>query len=123
MQKELMLVQHKYITDLLKKFGMQHSNHYSRSAEESTHLHSKKDLDVTDTNEYQNLVGNLIFVTQTKPDLSYAVSVLSWFMTKPLQAHMKATKKILWYLQGTNNVGIFFPKKYDMQLVSYCDYD
>jgi hypothetical protein len=82
--------------------------------EESTHLHSKKDSDVTDMDEYQNPVGSL-----TKPDQTCHMSVLSQFMTTTLQTHIKAAIKILWYLQGTNHVGIFFPKQNNMQLIAH----
>jgi hypothetical protein len=118
MQKGLMLIQHKHITDCSRDSAMQHSNHYSRPMEESTLLHSKKDSVVTDMDEYQNPVGSL-----TKPDQTCHMSVLSQFMTTTLQTHIKAAKKILWYLQGTNHLGIFFPKQNNMQLIAHSDSD
>jgi len=55
---------------------------------------------------YRHLVWNLIYLTTTRPNLAYAVSVLSQFMLKPLDNHWVASRGVLRYLQGTLDYGI-----------------
>lgn len=110
-------------TNLIKKFGPQQSNHCTTPMEESAHLHSRMDSEPVDVDIYQSLIGSLIFITYTRANLSYVVTILSKFMANPLQAHMSATKRVLWYLQRTIKMGILFPNQNNMQLRAFLDSD
>jgi len=50
---------------------------------------------------HRKLVGNFLYITHTRPDLSYVVGVVSRFMQEPHELHWKAAKRILWYVKGT----------------------
>jgi len=72
---------------------------------------------------YHQLVGSLNYLTTTKPDIAYSVSILSPFMAKPCEAHWKAAKKVLRYLKGTLNFGIMYTDEFDVELTGYSDSD
>lgn len=66
--------------------------------EEWAQLYSSMDLEPTDVDVYQSLVGSLILITNTRPNQSCVVNVQSKFMANPLQAYMNAAKRVLEYL-------------------------
>eukprot|EP00253_Pinus_taeda_P026206 PITA_26206 len=79
-----------------------------------------KEVDAT---MYRQLVGSLIYLTTTRPDLAYSVSVLSQFMSKPLESHWTAAKSVLRYLCGTVHFGILYTDVSDVTLVGFSDSD
>ena len=72
-----------------------------------------------DATLYKQLVGSLIYLTTTRPDLSYAVSILSQFMSKPLESHWIVDKGILRYLRGTLDYGIIYTDSCDVKLTGF----
>lgn len=76
-----------------------------------------------DTSQYRRLVGRLIYLTITRPDLVYAVHVLSQFMDKPRQPHLDAAHQVLRYLKQTPGQGILLPSTGPLELIAYCDAD
>lgn len=72
---------------------------------------------------YQRLVGKLIYLTLTRPDITYTVHVLSQFMHQPTSAHFQAAKRVLRYLSNTINQGILLASKSAATLQAYCDSD
>ena len=60
---------------------------------------------------YQRLVGKLIYLSHTRPDISFAVSLVSQFMHAPYQEHLEAVYKILRYLKATPGKGLFFQEE------------
>ena len=65
----------------------------------------------------------MLYLTHTRPDLSYAVSVASRYMDQPHEIHWKASKRILNFVQGTRTHGIFYKAKYDLDLIGFTDID
>ena len=55
---------------------------------------------------YRQLIGSLMYLTATRPDLMYVVSLMSRFMASPIELHLQATKRVLRYLKGTIDLGI-----------------
>ncbi|KAJ0520496.1 putative RNA-directed DNA polymerase [Helianthus annuus] len=79
--------------------------------------------DKVDSSQYRRLVGHLLYLQATRPDITYIVNVLSQFVTNPRQNHMDATTRVLQYLKSTIGQGILLPKEGGMSLLSYCDAD
>ncbi|XP_048443896.1 uncharacterized mitochondrial protein AtMg00810-like [Pyrus x bretschneideri] len=72
---------------------------------------------------YQRLVGKLIYLTITKPDIAYSVSIASQFMHSPMMEHFNLVKKIIRYLKGSVGRGIIMKKNESTQITGYCDAD
>ena len=68
---------------------------------------------------YQRLVGKLIYLAHTRPDITFAVCVVSQFMHSPKERHLEAVHRILRYLKNTHGRGLFFKKK-DNMIVEVC---
>jgi hypothetical protein len=78
---------------------------------------------LVDNTLYRQLVGSLLYLTQTHPDLSYAVSVVSRYIQDPHELHWKDSKRILWYVKGTPSFGIYYVVDCPLSLVRYIDSD
>jgi hypothetical protein len=76
-----------------------------------------------DSTYYCRLVGKLIFLTVTRPDIAYAVSRLSSYMANPQHAHLDAAKHVLRYLQGTIDIGILYKFGAPIAISGYTDAD
>ncbi|MCI36317.1 hypothetical protein A2U01_0057540, partial [Trifolium medium] len=76
-----------------------------------------------DSTYYKQMVGSLVYMTATRPDLMYAVSLISRFMESPTELHHQAVKKILRYLKGTVSYGLFYKKSERNKLVGFGDRD
>ena len=72
---------------------------------------------------FRSLIGCLMYLTATRPDILYAVSVLSRFMHCPSELHLKAAKRVVRYIKGTINYGVKFQKSQNMKLFGYSDSD
>ncbi|XP_042011972.1 uncharacterized protein LOC121760358 [Salvia splendens] len=78
---------------------------------------------LTDHSRYQRLVGKLIYLSHTRPDIAYAVGVANQFMHKPQTDHMEATLRICRYLKGTPGHGVLFAKNGHLGIHGYTDAD
>ncbi|KAK9048060.1 hypothetical protein SSX86_032977 [Deinandra increscens subsp. villosa] len=76
-----------------------------------------------DESQYRRLVGRLLYLQATRPDIAYSVNVLSQFVSDPRQNHMDAATRVLRYLKATPGQGILLPKEGGTSLISYCDSD
>ncbi|XP_038893744.1 secreted RxLR effector protein 161-like [Benincasa hispida] len=77
-----------------------------------------------DKERYQRLMGKLIYLSHTKPDISYAVSVVNQFMQAPYEEeHMEAVNRILRYLKSTPGKGLMFRKTDRKYIEAYTDFD
>lgn len=76
-----------------------------------------------ETGRYQRLVGKLINLSHTRPDIAFAVSVVSQFMHSPREEHRGAVHRILRYLKGTPGKGLFFKKSEQRGIAVYTDAD
>ncbi|CAM8923966.1 unnamed protein product [Rhodiola kirilowii] len=78
---------------------------------------------MTDPTEYRRLVGRLIYLNVTRPDLSYPVHVLSQFMRSPRTDHYQSALKVLRYVKAAPGQGLFFSANAPLNLTAYCDAD
>ena len=72
---------------------------------------------------FRSLVGSLRYLTCTRPDILFSVGVVSRYMENPFETHMKAAKRILRYLKGTLEYGMFYSASNEFKLTGYCDSD
>eukprot|EP00253_Pinus_taeda_P022881 PITA_22881 len=109
--KSIFLSQKKYIGDLLNRFGMTECNPLSTLMEQNLKLTSIERKEFEDATKYKQLIGSLIYLTTTRPDISFAVGILSRFMQKPCEGHWSAAKRVLRYLKGTQDLGIKYTQE------------
>nr|KYP43110.1 Retrovirus-related Pol polyprotein from transposon TNT 1-94 [Cajanus cajan] len=115
--------QRKYALELLQDTGLLASKPCSTPMDHTTRLHHDP-LDLySDPSSYRRLVGRLIYLTHTRPDLAFAVGKLSQFMHQPNNAHFQAARKVLRYVKATPTKGLFFPSSSDLKLTGYTDSD
>ncbi|KAI3508923.1 hypothetical protein L1887_23945 [Cichorium endivia] len=76
-----------------------------------------------DANQYRRLIGRLLYLQATRPDITYSVNILSQFVSDPKQSHWNAALRILRYLKTTIGQGILLPREGATNLVAYSDSD
>ncbi|XP_039137128.1 uncharacterized mitochondrial protein AtMg00810-like [Dioscorea cayenensis subsp. rotundata] len=119
----LFVSQHKYAEDLLKKTRMLHSKAISTPMNSNEKLYVKDNSGNTDSSRYRRIVGSLLYLTHTRPDLMYAVGVVSRFMQAPTSHHMGAVKRILHYISRTMSFGLLYTHNDQFKLTGYTDSD
>ena len=120
------LSQRKYALDLLHETGMTESKPVSTPM----YYHEKGsfgDYAYSDPGYYRKIVGKLIYLTVTRPDISFAVSVVSQHMSSPQQSHWTAVCRILRYVKGGPGKGITYYRPItpvtSLDLTGYADAD
>jgi hypothetical protein len=117
------LSQRKYVLDLLAKTGMLDNKLIDTPIMQNHKLGIFPDQVPTNKERYQRLVGRLIYLSHTRPDIAYAVNVVSQFMHAPSKDHMDAVYRILRYLKGAPGIGIYFKKNGHLEVEGYTDAD
>jgi hypothetical protein len=84
-------------------------------------LEDGRETPMVDNTLYRQLVGSLLYLTHSRPDLSYAVGTVSKFMQEPHELHWKAAKSILRYVQGTITFGIHYVVDSTLDLIEFTD--
>jgi hypothetical protein len=104
--KGIILSQRKYVLDLLGETGMLGCRPCG-SAIDRNHQICAESGDPVDRERYQRLVGRLLYLCHTRPDIAYAVSVVSRYMHDPRTGHLEVVYQILRYLKGTPGKGLW----------------
>ncbi|GKV36358.1 hypothetical protein SLEP1_g44499 [Rubroshorea leprosula] len=115
--------QEKYALDLLKKFNMQNCKM------SATPMNTNEKLTVDDgtprANEkyFRSMVGGLMYLTHTRPDIMFSVSLVSRFMHNPFVHHLGTAKRILCYIRATSNFGIWYKPVPNFKFLGFTDSD
>nr|GEW43900.1 retrovirus-related Pol polyprotein from transposon TNT 1-94 [Tanacetum cinerariifolium] len=119
----IFLNQSKYILDILKRFGMENCDTVSTPMVEQAKL--KLDLvgKPVDHTDYRSMIGLLMYVTLSRPDIMFATCMCARNQEKPNEHLVSAVKKIFRYLKGTINLGLWYPKDSGFDLTAYSDAD
>ncbi|KAJ7951046.1 Retrovirus-related Pol polyprotein from transposon TNT 1-94 [Quillaja saponaria] len=118
----IFLSQRQYVLDLLEETGMLGCRPATTPIETNHKLQSG-DGEYVDRERYQRLVGRLIYLSHTRPDIAYAVSVVSQFMHDPRSDHLDAVHRILRYLKSAPGKGLLFENNRSLKLEAYTDAD
>ncbi|KAL0293379.1 UNVERIFIED_CONTAM: Retrovirus-related Pol polyprotein from transposon RE1 [Sesamum radiatum] len=119
----IFICQKKYTETLLKKFKMESCKTVTTPLVTGEKYKKEDGSEKVDGSIYRSLIGSLLYLTATRPDIMFATSLLSRFMQSPSQVHYGAAKRILRYLQGTKDFGIWYKSTNDAKLVGYTDSD
>ena len=119
------ICQRKYALDLLTNTDMLHCKPVSTPFDYCTRLHQASGSMLSDSqiSSYRCLIGRLIYLTNTRPDITFVVQHLSQFIASPTTAHYTALYRILRYIKVAPGLGFFFPSTSELQLKAFSDYD
>ncbi|GJT39597.1 retrovirus-related pol polyprotein from transposon TNT 1-94 [Tanacetum coccineum] len=114
--------QAKYALETLKKYGMDLSLVDTPMVDRL-----KLDNDLIgipiDQTQFRGMVGSLMYLTASRPDLVFAMCICARYQAKPTKNHLEAIKRIFRYLKGTINMGLWYSKDNAMSLTAYADAD
>ncbi|KAK6149412.1 hypothetical protein DH2020_016937 [Rehmannia glutinosa] len=111
--------QTKYTRDLMKKFGMEEKSSVKIPMNTSVKMDMDVDGKPVDQTRYITLIGSLLYLTASRPDITFAVGVCARFQYARKESHMIAAKRILKYLKGSQEVGLWYPKEGGFKLIGY----
>ncbi|CAL8132132.1 unnamed protein product [Prunus armeniaca] len=119
----IFLHQKKYAAALLSKFGLHECKPVSIPLVTTEKLSKEDGSGPTNEEQYRKIVGSLLYLTATRPDIMYASSLLARFMHCPTNKHYGTAKRVLRYIQGTLDYGLEYVKGRNAMLIGYCDSD
>lgn len=122
-KKGIVLSQRKHVLDLLKETCISGCKPVETPIDPNQKLGDSKEGTLVDTSKYQRLVGKLIYLSHTRPDIAFAVSLVSQFMHAPYEEHLEAVYRILRYLKSAPGKGLFFKKTTQQTIETYTNAD
>jgi len=121
--KGIFISQSKYMKELLKKFGMEDSNPVGTPMVTGCKLSKDDDSPKENKKRYRSMIGGLLYLTQTRPDIMNVVGLVGRFQVDPKEYHVVAVKRIFRYLKGTIDYELWYPKDDNFTLHTYIDAD
>nr|GEW13183.1 uncharacterized mitochondrial protein AtMg00810-like [Tanacetum cinerariifolium] len=115
--------QSNYILDILKRFGMENCDTVPTPMVEQAKLKLDLVRKPVDHTDYRSLIGSLMYVTSSRPDIMFATCMCARYQANPNEHHVSAVKWIFRYLKGTINLGLWYPKDSGFDLTAYSDVD
>ena len=122
-QQGIFICQRHYALELLNETGFLGCKPVKTPMEPNLKLSNKDGELLDDPLLYRRMIGKLLYLTITRPDLSFAVNRLSQFMSNPRKSHLLAVHRVLQYVKMTPGQGIFFPSSSSLQLKAFADSD
>lgn len=119
----LFLNQRKYAMSIIDETGMTGAKTTYTPIQQRHNLALAKGYVLRDIMKYRRLVGKLVYLTITRPDLVYAVHILSQFVNEPRKEHWEAALRVVRYIKRNPSKGIMFKRNSDLHIRGYCDSD
>ena len=119
----IFITQAKYAKNLVKKFGLDKVKHCDTPM--STTLKLSKDASgkSVDQTLYRGMIGSLLYLTTSRPDISFSVRVCARYQSDPKESHLSSVKRVIRFVNGTSNFGIWYSFDTNPSLVGYSDAD
>ncbi|GJS60676.1 putative ribonuclease H-like domain-containing protein [Tanacetum coccineum] len=124
-QKEdgIFISQDKYVAEILKKFNYTDVKSASTLVDLEKPLVKDGDADDVDVHLYRSMIGSLMYLTTSRPDIMFAVCACARFQVTPKTSHLLAVKRIFRYLKGKPTLGLWYSRDSPFELVAYTDSD
>nr|GEU97756.1 uncharacterized mitochondrial protein AtMg00810-like [Tanacetum cinerariifolium] len=119
----IFISQDRYVDEILKKFGFSTVKTTSTPMETSKPLIKDENAEGVDVHLYRSMIGSLMYLTFSRPDIMFAVCACAKFQVTPKVSHLHAMKRIYGYLKGQPNLGLWYPKDSPFNLEAYTDSD
>ncbi|GKC48919.1 putative ribonuclease H-like domain-containing protein [Tanacetum coccineum] len=124
-QKEdgIFISQDKYVAEILKKFDFASVKTASTPIETQKPLVKDEEASDVDVHLYRSMIGSLMYLTTSRPDIMFAVCACSRFQVTPKTSHLSVVKRIFRYLKGKPKLGLWYPRVSSFDLEAYSDSD
>ncbi|GJT34256.1 putative ribonuclease H-like domain-containing protein [Tanacetum coccineum] len=119
----IFISQDKYVAEMLKKFDLASVKNAITPMETKVALTKDEEAADVDVHLYRSMIGSLMYLTASRPDIMFAVCACSRFRVTPKTSHLHAVKRIFKYLKGKPNLGLWYPKDSSFDLEAYSDSD
>ncbi|GJT11988.1 putative ribonuclease H-like domain-containing protein [Tanacetum coccineum] len=119
----IFISQDKYVVEILKKFGFTEVKTASTPMETQKPLLKDEDGEEVDVHMYRSMIGSLMYLTSSRPDIMFAVCACARYQVNPKVSHLHDVKRIFRYLKGQPKLGLWYPKDSPFDLVAYTDSD
>ncbi|XP_070011151.1 uncharacterized mitochondrial protein AtMg00810-like [Nicotiana sylvestris] len=121
--KGIFICQQKYINGLLKRFDMETSKVIDTPIAMATRLDMDETGSPINQTMYRGIIVSLLYLTANRPDIVFSVGICASFQSNPKESHLKAAKRILRYLKGTQDLVLYYPSSNNFNLIGYADVD
>lgn len=119
----MFLSQTKYAKDLVSKFGLESAKPVTNPMSTTTKLHKDLTRNDVDHTLYRSMIGSLLYLTASRPNLSFSVGVCARFQSCPKESHLLDVKRIIRYVSGTLQYGIYYSSDSNIEIAGYSDAD
>nr|GEU88607.1 putative ribonuclease H-like domain-containing protein [Tanacetum cinerariifolium] len=119
----IFISQDKYVAKILRKFGLTDGKSASTPIDTEKPLLKDLDGEDVDVHTYRSMIGSLMYLTSSRPDIMFTVYACARFQVIPKVSHLHAVKRIFRYLKGKPHLGLWYPKDSPLNLVAYSDSD
>jgi hypothetical protein len=115
--------QAKYTNDIVRKFKMEDSKAMATPMSTATSLDADEQGEHVDKKEYRSMIGSLLYLTATRPDIQFTVCLCTRFQASPRTSHWQAVKCIFRYLRHTPDIGLWYSASSSLALHGFSDAD
>ncbi|XP_019173231.1 PREDICTED: uncharacterized protein LOC109168701 [Ipomoea nil] len=119
----IFISQEKYAKNLLSKFGLESAKDARTPISTTTKLFKDEKGTSVDPTMYRSMIGSLLYLTASRPDIMVSVGMCARYQADPKESHLKAVKRIIKYVKGTINYGIWYSSDTNLNLAGYSDAD
>nr|GEZ59476.1 hypothetical protein [Tanacetum cinerariifolium] len=119
----IFISQDKYVAKILRKFGLTEGKSASTPIDTEKPLLKDLDGEDVDVHTYSLMIGSLMYLTSSRPDIMFVVCACIRFQVTPKASHLHAKKRIFRYLKGKPHLGLLYPKDSPFDLMAYSDSD
>jgi hypothetical protein len=121
--ERIFLNQGKYAVEILKRFNMLECKSMNTPMETKLKLLVDTSSELIDATLYRQIIGSLMYLTNTRPDICFSVNTLSQFLVEPRHVHLVVAKHVMRYLKGTLDCGLSYDEDHDFTLSGYTNSD
>ena len=115
--------QEKYARNLVKRFGLDNAAHARTPMAANAKLTNDLSGESVGVTLYRSMIGCLLYLTASRPDIAFSVGICSRFQSNPKVSHLNAVKRIIKYVGGTCDYGLFYSKESNLSLVGFSNSD
>ncbi|XP_019087606.1 PREDICTED: uncharacterized protein LOC109127414 [Camelina sativa] len=112
-----------YAKELVQRFGLDKSKEAKIPMGANDKLSKEEEGEDVDERLYKGMIGSLLYLTASRPDICLSLGICACYHAKPKMLHLLAVKKIIKYIKGTLDFGIYYTKDTNTSLSGYCDAD